>query len=844
MTYSKITINATGGKQDYNVTFPAISDAHIFANVDGSPVTTFTITGDYTTGAAVMTFSAPIFAGGEVIEIYRSTGVVPIVDYQSGSSIREDDLDVDALQALNLHEEQAQEVADTYQALSEKGQPDGYAELDSSGLVPVSQLGSGTALSTTYLSGLGTWQPVTGGGGGGGDVTSPGLGSVAVDEVAAYGNTDGTLLKPTGVLVTAVLTDADVVSSGTPDGVLGTTSGYPLPADLGTGSPSITTFLCGDGSWKTVSGTGDVSGPSLVVDNEIVLFDGTTGKQIKSAAVTLAAYLPASQKGAALGLAPLDAAVKVPILNLGGSIGGTPSDYFLRGDQVWAVPPAGGGGVNGPGAVTSALQVAVWADGNGDQLDNALVEIDSLGNITLPATATVDGRDVSVDGVSLDALVAVQGNIPTSNEKAALSGTSGTPVSSGNPLVDDTDERLDPFIGADDPVVGTDGSQGLVPSPIGGEWLIDRKFLGASGNWEVIDASWLIGSLGISAGGTAGTSYDEAFYNLAPKAGAAATNQGALIVRKNVAGTTADPWTYLARGADDLVLLADSTQPEGVRWGTVPGGSGTVTGPGTIPAASTVAIYGDTTGDLLADSLVDITDVERVQFPSYLTRNEGYIAAQQQGSPNLRFSGINSLPMEQGEVKQTELVTPNGYFLNYGTNNSASVRPNAGFFWPTPDLVDIRESNPSAWRFVIRTGPAITSVCWWIGLFSTNPTGRLISTNGLDEHWMAVRWNTSSDTNPDGWKFVTANNSNSSVSTSSVAVAADTIYVIDFYHYYNGAQWEAQCWIDGVLVATHVTGTDQLPQSGAVLAPAVRCTTFTAAVREILFQRHAFYFKG
>lgn len=107
--------------------------------------------------------------------------------------------------------------------------------------------------------------------------TSAQLAGVISDETGS-----GSLVFATSpTLVTPIL--------GTPtSGTLTNCTGLPVGGISATGTPSVSTYLRGDGSWAAVSGTGDVVGPASATDNAVARFDGTTGKLIQNSAVTIA----------------------------------------------------------------------------------------------------------------------------------------------------------------------------------------------------------------------------------------------------------------------------------------------------------------------------------------------------------------------------------------------------------------------------------------------------------------------------------------------------------------------------------------------------------------------------
>lgn len=85
----------------------------------------------------------------------------------------------------------------------------------------------------------------------------------------------------------------------------------------------------------------------------------------------------------------------------GFSQGSTNGHYSLiLSDQPGAADP-GIGDVDGPATSTDDA-IARFDGTTGKIIQNSAVTIDNAGNVSVPASATVDGRDISVDGATLD----------------------------------------------------------------------------------------------------------------------------------------------------------------------------------------------------------------------------------------------------------------------------------------------------------------------------------------------------------------------------------------------------------------------------------------------------------
>ncbi len=126
----------------------------------------------------------------------------------------------------------------------------------------------------------------------------------------------------------------------------------------------------------------------------------------------------------------------------------------------------------------------------------------------------------------------------------------------------------------------------------------------------------------------------------------------------------------------------------------------------------------------------------------------------------------------------------------------------------------------------IKTPADITSLGYWLGLFSASPD------NAADPaiHLAAFRYYTSTDGTA-FWRCATKDGTTINVTTTTVAITVNTPYTlrVDCRVAAN-----VKFYINGTLVATH---TANLPTATTLLGWGVRVTTLVAAARKIMYSR-------
>jgi hypothetical protein len=174
--------------------------------------------------------------------------------------------------------------------LSQKGAANGVAVLDGNALLPLGIMGQGTANNTNFLRGDRTWA----------SVTFANVGSTPTS-LSGYGITDAIAASQKGVANGVASLDAQI---------------HIPVAQLGSGTANATNVLHGDGTWGAVP------------------FADLSAKPTSLAGYGITDAIPTTQKGAANGVAALDANIHVPAVQLGS--GTATNATTLHGDNTWS----------------------------------------------------------------------------------------------------------------------------------------------------------------------------------------------------------------------------------------------------------------------------------------------------------------------------------------------------------------------------------------------------------------------------------------------------------------------------------------------------------------------------
>jgi hypothetical protein len=129
--------------------------------------------------------------------------------------------------------------------------------------------------------------------------------------------------------------------------------------------------------------------------------------------------------------------------------------------------------------------------------------------------------------------------------------------------------------------------------------------------------------------------------------------------------------------------------------------------------------------------------------------------------------------------------------------------------------------------FTMKTGTDISSIRYWLGLFSADPTA---AADPAGVHLMGFRYDTGSDGTA-FWRCCTKDGTTMNATTSTIAIALSTRYdlVIDARDQSN-----VYFYINGVLAATN---SSNLPTSSTALNWRVNVTTLTASARHMLYSK-------
>ena len=156
--------------------------------------------------------------------------------------------------------------------------------------------------------------------------------------------------------------------------------------------------------WDAIAGTGDVVGDASSVDNAITRFDGTTGKAIQNSAVTIDDSGNIATSGTVDGRDLSVDGTKLDTIDSGAEVNDPTT--LVDADIGVNVQAYSADNVTKTGT-NASNRLALWASNGVLKDDVKLYWADPsfVVNGSISVTGTVDGRDVSADGATLDAVV-------------------------------------------------------------------------------------------------------------------------------------------------------------------------------------------------------------------------------------------------------------------------------------------------------------------------------------------------------------------------------------------------------------------------------------------------------
>lgn len=196
-----------------------------------------------------------------------------------------------------------------------------------------------------------------------------------------------------------------------------------------------------------------------------------------------------------------------------------------------------------------------------------------------------------------------------------------------------------------------------------------------------------------------------------------------------------------------------------------------------------------------------------------LTNERWWLIQQNAGLTTLNNVGFTTAPTTTGTA--TVLGTATAQFINY--NSAGAVGSQAG--WIATAFLQTQLRFRPIYKAFMRTGPVITDVRYWFGLFSATPA----AADDPAINGMGFRYSTAVDGTA-FWRCWTNDGvGGGTVTVTTVPFTADTTYILSIMISPDGTQ--IFFFINDVLVATHTT---DLPGATVNLGHVERITTIGA----------------